>query len=494
MTRRKWILLGVLIIVALATTFCNPMKSPGATKGEPEGKNQTQSAGVAVDQYPTTADIDKARGSFVALAKAAKPAVVNISVTKNMQGGQGPFGLDSNDPYNEFFKHFFGPGVPKHDFKQKGLGSGFVLDPDGTIVTNNHVVDGADKITVKFSDGTELEATIKGSDPKTDVAVIQAKTDHKLAYLSFGDSDKLEVGEWVIAIGNPFGLEHTVTAGIVSAKGRVIGAGPYDDFIQTDASINPGNSGGPLIDMKGEVVGINTLITASGQGIGFAIPSNQAKQIIAQLKTSGVVTRGWLGVLIQPIDKNLAKQFGLDKPKGALVSEVVEGGPAEKAGVKTGDIIMKFKDLEIDESNELPRMVAGTPIGTKSKLTIFRDGKTIEMQVTVGKLPEDRQSISKSTGSEGEQDLGLTISDLRPDQAKSKGLKSGQGVIISNVIPGSKAMEAGLRPGDIITEVNRKTAKDVVTVKNIVSDIPKGSNILLLIKREDGSFFVTIEK
>ena len=304
---------------------------------------------------------------FVALAKKLKPAVVNVSTAKTIapqkkfHRAPSPFGTD---PFEEFFDRFF-ENAPQRSYKQRSLGSGFIISDDGYILTNNHVVAGADEIKVKLGDKREFKAEVKGTDEKLDLALIKIEAKDHFPVARLGDSDTIEVGEWVMAIGNPFGLEQTVTAGIVSAKGRVIGSGPYDDFIQTDASINPGNSGGPLFNAQGEVIGINTAIVAGGQGIGFAIPINMAKGIITQLKEKGKVTSGWLGVSIQAMTPELAQSFGLEAEKGALVNEVMKDSPADKAGIKSGDIILEFDGKAVHEMNELPRLVAETPVGKK---------------------------------------------------------------------------------------------------------------------------------
>ena len=361
--------------------------------------------------------------TFANLAKETGTAVVNVSTEKKVKnqtteffhqmqpgpGGEGqPFG-PGQDPFQEFFKKFFGE-MPK-TFKTRSLGSGFIIDPSGLIVTNNHVVEGADKITVKLFGGQELQATIKGRDSKTDLALIQiTNPPANLPSLKLGDSDAVRVGDWVMAVGNPFGLSHTVTQGIISAKSRVIGAGPYDNFLQTDASINPGNSGGPLLNLQGEVVGINTAILASGQGIGFAIPSNMAKWVIPQLKAKGKVTRGMLGVEVQNVTPDLAKSFGMSEAKGALVAEVNPGSPAEKAGIKRGDIIIEFNGHPIQEMNDLPRLVADTAPGTKASVKVLRDGKEKTFNVTVSELTEEQQATEGKEEGGGEQNrLGLVV-------------------------------------------------------------------------------------
>ena len=355
----------------------------------------------------TTAPAVLAPETFATLAKKISAAVVNISTEKvvkrqgmtrkipNMPGPPGgpgqpsPFGPE--DPFKDFFEKFFGD-MPK-EFKSRSLGSGFIIDKEGFIITNNHVVEGADKIKVKLMDGREFKATIKGRDPMTDLALIKIdSTNHDLPVLPLGDSNVMQVGDWVLAVGNPFGLSHTVTQGIISAKGRVIGAGPYDDFLQTDASINPGNSGGPLVNLNGEVVGINSAIVASGQGIGFAIPSNMAKGIIPQLKEKGSVVRGMLGVQIQMVTPELAKSFGLKEPMGALVAEVNPGSPADKAGIQRGDIIIEVNNTPIKEMHELPRLVAGTSPGKTVNLKVLRQGKEKTFTATLTEMKPEMMS------------------------------------------------------------------------------------------------------
>src|SRR2546427_5608908 len=317
---------------------------------------------------------------FITRAKRMRPVVVNISTTQVSEGGQGfasPFGEE--DPFGDFWRRFFGGPIPRGPQRQRSLGSGFIIDADGSILTNNHVVENAQKIVVKLSDEQEYEAKVLGRDPKTDIAIIKITTKTGLTAASLGDSDNLEVGEWVMAIGNPFGLDSTVTSGIVSAKGRHIGQGPYDNFIQTDASINPGNSGGPLINLRGEVVGINTAIfsrTGGNMGIGFAIPINLVKEVLPQLRGKGKVTRGYLGVLIQKVTPEIAESLGMDQFKGALVADVTKGGPAENAGIKVGDVIVEFDGKPVNDSAELPLLVARTPVGKTVPVKVIRDKKT----------------------------------------------------------------------------------------------------------------------
>ena len=484
--RSSFLMILLLLFVALFSTSCSA--DSGAVS---ELKNQQAAEPRQPTPPPPAAQqqLDNASRTFVQLAKYASPAVVNIDVTKTVKSGFGP-----SAGQDDFFFKFFEPfGVPERNFRQRGQGSGFIIDTAGYIVTNNHVVANADRITVILKNEQKYEAEIIGTDAKTDLALLKVKDEDAkqmgaLPALPFGDSDRLDVGEWVIAIGNPFGLDHTVTAGIVSAKGRVIGAGPYDDFIQTDASINPGNSGGPLINTKGEVVGINTLINASGQGIGFAIPSNMACTIIEQLKTSGSVTRGWLGVYIQNISDELAEAMGLDESRGALVSQVIDDSPADEAGFKVEDIILLFDGSPIDKNNELTMVVAATPVGKKVPVEIMRDGKSKTLQVVVGQRPdEDVKQVQKANA-----ELGLTVGNITPQIAGALGVKPGDGVVVSQVTPGSAASEAGLRRGDVIVQVNRTRIASTAEFHKQVEKGDKGKRILLRVKREDGTFFTSL--
>jgi serine protease Do len=440
--------------------------------------------------------------SFTDLAKRMKPAVINIRSTKIVKhpgrGLWGPFGPRS--PFrdffgDEFFERFFGD-IPPRDIPQNSLGSGFIIDGQGYILTNNHVIEKAEKIKVLLSDEEEYDAEVVGRDPKTDIALLKIEPTKPLQAVTMGDSDKVEVGEWVIAIGNPFGLEHTVTAGIVSAKGRVIGAGPYDDFIQTDASINPGNSGGPLINMRGEVVGINTAIFRDvqgiAQGIGFAIPVNMAKQIIPQLKEEGKVTRGWLGVMIQKVTPELAEQFGLEKPEGALVAQVMEDSPAQKAGIKREDIIIEFNHREIRKMSELPRIVASTPVGKRIEVKLIRKGREEKLELEVGELEEEQ--VAKAGRFTTEKELGLTVQDLTPEIAQQFGISEKSGVLVSEVKVGSPAHEAGIRRGDIIKEIDRQPIEDLRGYSKQMARMKEKQDILMLIQREENTFFVVVER
>jgi len=437
----------------------------------------------------SSSEASKVPLSFSELAERVKPAVVNISTTKTTRGGLGsPFG---RSPFgDDFFDRFFGD-TPQREFKQRSLGSGFVISNDGYIFTNNHVVEKADKIVVKVSDGKEYEAKIIGTDPKTDIALIKIKPSNSLPVVEIGDSDQVKVGEWVIAIGNPFGLEQTVTAGIVSAKGRVIGAGPYDNFIQTDASINPGNSGGPLFGMDGKVIGINTAIVAQGQGIGFAIPINMAKGILGDLKTKGKVTRGWLGISVQDITEDIAKNLNYKDKKGALVSDVFKGDPADKAGIKVGDIIIEINDKSIKDTHTLLLTIAVMQVGEKVSIKALRDGKEIAFQVVVAER-KDKADMVSTKGSAGH--FGIAAQDITAEMAKQLGISRDGGVIVAEVQSGSPADDVGIQPQDIIVQVNRVKIASMKDYTREMSKAIEKKSVTLLIKRGNSSFFVALQK
>ncbi|MEI6305446.1 MAG: DegQ family serine endoprotease [Deltaproteobacteria bacterium] len=435
---------------------------------------------------------------FVELAKRLKPSVVNIRTAKNIkprQRIQRPQNLPRS-PFDNFFDDFFNQfnnQVPQQSRREQTLGTGFIISSDGYILTNNHVVNSADEVMVKLSDGRELKGEIKGKDEKLDLALIKITEKEKLPSAELGDSDTLEVGEWVMAIGNPFGLSQTVTAGIVSAKGRVIGNGPYDDFIQTDASINPGNSGGPLFNADGRVIGINTAIVAGGQGIGFAIPINMAKGIISQLRDTGKVTRGYLGVTIQPVTPDLAKSFNLEAEKGALISEVFKDSPAEKAGLKAGDIVLEFDGKQIGDSNELPRIVAATPVDKKAKITVYRDGKRLEIPIIVAKLKDGEGKTATGDGKESEK-LGIVVQELNKQLAERLGIKESKALVITEVKTGSLAEDAGITSGSIIVEINGQRPDTMEKFNSLISKLKKGDVVRLLLKRQDGGMYYVAMK
>ena len=431
-----------------------------------------------------------APGSFSDLAERVKPAVVNISTTKTLKGKSmgNPFGRSPFNEYfgDDFFNHFFGDN-PQRDFKQRSLGSGFIISNDGYIFTNNHVVENTDKILVKISDGKEYEAKIIGTDSKTDIALIKIKPDNSLPTVEIGDSDVVRVGEWVIAIGNPFGLEQTVTAGIVSAKGRVIGAGAYDNFIQTDASINPGNSGGPLFNMAGKVIAINTAIVAQGQGIGFAIPINMAKNILADLKTKGKVTRGWLGISIQDISEDIAKSMNYKNKHGVLVSDVVKDDPADKAGIKVGDIITEINGKTIKDTHDLLLTTAALHVGDKATIKALRDGKEMSFQVFVAERNDKSEiALTKKTGGY----FGINVQEITKDIAKQLGISSDAGVIVTDVEEGSPADDVGIQPRDIILQVNKVKITSLKQYSAAMSKAAEKKILNLLIKRGNSNFYV----
>jgi serine protease Do len=470
----------LLILVVLSVTFALNTTSRAEAVTPENGGEPT---------YITIPD-------FTVLAKNLTPSVVNISTKMTMGGGGLPPGFSpplGNDPFGDFFNRYFGD-MPR-TFETQSLGSGFIISQDGYILTNNHVVENATEITIILHNEKTYSAKIIGTDPKTDLALIKIDATG-LPTVKLGNSDKLLVGEWVMAIGNPFGLAETVTAGIVSAKGRVIGSGPYDDFIQTDASINPGNSGGPLFNIRGEVVGINTAIIEQGQGLGFAIPINIARDLLSQLK-KGEVIRGWLGVVIQEVTPELAQSFGLKEPTGALVSDIEVGSPADKAGIRKGDIILRFNGKEITKMKELPNIVAMTPVGETVTVTILRDGKARDVTLKVAKMPGEGMiggtaPTKPSPGAKSE--LGLAVEAITPTIAQYLGLPDTDGVIVTAVEPGSFAERAGIMKGDVIRELNRKKIKNLAEFNIEMTNSNKTGRYLFLILRSGNTIFIAINK
>ena len=447
-------------------------------------------AAVANAQAPA---VSQGLPDFATLAKRVGPSVVNVSTTQVRKAAADvPSPFDGDDPMSQFWQRFFGGRIPRGSQRQVGLGSGFIIDRNGTILTNYHVVDGAQKISVTLSDGKSYDAKVLGKDEKTDIAVIKIDAGEDLPAVTLGDSDRLDVGEWVMAIGNPFGLDHTVTSGIVSAKGRQIGAGPYDNFIQTDASINPGNSGGPLINLRGEVVGITTAIysqSGGNIGIGFAIPTNSIKELLPQLKDKGRVVRGYLGTTVQKITPEIADSLGVKQQRGALVADVVRGSPAERAGIKTGDIITEFNSKEVKDSTELPGLVARVAPGTGTSVKVLRDGKEMTLAITVGEMKDTEVAAS---GQQGE--LGLAVQPVTPEVAQSLGLDRAEGLVITEVKPGSAADDAGLREGDLITQINRRPVKNLADYNREMAQSKKGQSVLLLVRRGDSSVFLALKR
>ncbi len=439
---------------------------------------------------------------FTTLVEQASPAVVNISTKQKLPdrrvaAGQMP-DLEGLPPmFREFFERSI-PQQPRGGDRQReaqSLGSGFIISDDGYVLTNNHVVADADEIIVRLSDRSELQAKLVGTDPRTDVALLKVEGKN-LPTVKLGDSSKLKVGEWVLAIGSPFGFDHSVTKGIVSAKGRTLPNDTYVPFIQTDVAINPGNSGGPLFNMNGEVVGINSQIfTRSGgfMGLSFAIPIDVAIDVSNQLKKDGKVSRGWLGVVIQEVNKDLAESFGLDKPAGALVAQVLENGPAAKGGLQVGDVILSLNGQPIIMSADLPHLVGGLKDGAKAKLEIIRNGKRQNLDVTIGALPDDDQEVSASAGGGLERNsnrLGVTVSDLTAEQKKS--LELNGGVVIKEVQDGPAAL-IGLRPGDVISHLNNQAITSAKEFTEIAKELPKNRSVSMRVLRQGRASFITFK-
>ncbi len=456
------------------------LASPGCQRHSAlasSGTTQQQQA-LAATQQPTpfaTPPVLPGTPDVATLVAKVTPSVVNVTVVQAVKRADMPFDL--------------GPMFGQHGredgdrvFRQRGLGTGFIIDPVGHVVTNAHVVEDAAQVRVKLADEREFDAKVKGKDDRLDIAVLELQGAKDLPSISLGSSDRLRVGEYVVAIGNPFGLGNTVTMGIVSAKSRAIGAGPYDDFIQTDASINPGNSGGPLFNLEGQVVGINTAISAQGRGIGFAIPIDAVREVLPQLLASGHVARGRLGVLIQAIDSPLAKALGLDHAKGALIGEVEQGGPAEKAGIRSGDVILAVDHTEIAHAQELPRLVARHQPGSRVTLTLRRDKSTRDTAVTLDALEEEATPAKPPLPAAGPQNLGMSMSDAR-----------GGGALVDRVTPGGPVDEE-LESGDVILEVNQKSVARAADAKRLLLAVGPGQVALVKLRREGKIHFVAIER
>jgi serine protease Do len=467
---------------------------------------------------PAVAQARPAPDSFADLAERLLPGVVNISSSQTVQSHnerQGPEipMFPPGSPFEQFFRDFLdrnrpgphgdhGPQAPPR--KMQSLGSGFIVDPAGIVVTNNHVIDGADEITVTLQDNTSLKATLVGRDERTDIAVLKVSPDKPLTALPFGDSDRSRVGDWVLAIGNPFGLGGSVTAGIVSARGRDIQQGPYDNFIQTDAAINRGNSGGPLFNLDGEVIGINTAIyspSGGSIGIGFSIPSNLAKTVVAQLRDFGRAKRGWLGVKIQQVTPDIAESMGLKEPSGALVANVEEGGPAAAAKLRGGDIILKFNGQEVKEMRNLPRIVAETEIGREVPVVLWRDGHELTLTARVGELPDDQKVAAAAPDKPGPAasteltGLGLKLAPITPETRDHYQLGQDQkGVVVTDVVAGSPAADRGVKPGDVIVEVQQQEVNTPAEVADRVERVRKTNrkSVLMLIQGQDGPRWVPL--
>jgi serine protease Do len=427
--------------------------------------------------------------AFVSVADRATPSVVNVSVKLKPEVAQE----DAPSPeMEERFREFFGPELFERFFRKRApreegraTGSGVIVDPRGFVLTNNHVVENATAIEVRLSDDRKFKATLVGRDPRSDLAVLKVDSPSPLPVAELGDSDKLRVGQWVIAIGNPFGLDRTVTAGIVSATGRThVGVATYEAFIQTDASINPGNSGGPLLNLDGRVIGINTAIVSSGQGIGFAIPITMARDVMTQLIARGRVVRGWLGVVIQDLTPELAAGFGVKEDAGVLVAEVMKDSPAGAAGLKPGDVITDFNGGGVKDVTDLQKRVAAVEPGRAAPMTVTRDRKTVTLSVKVGEQPSEEALADAENGSESV--LGLTVEPLTPETARQNRLTARRGLLVTEVEPGSPGAEAGIKPGDAIVEVNREPVGDVAALQQLVAGLKPGESVPVYLQRGGG--------
>jgi serine protease Do len=477
-----------LVTVALATLAGVAL---GAFAAGGPARRPAPAAGPALEAPILPVQMPLPSGTFAKVAEAVKPAVININtVSKGTLQGRTPFEEFFGE---EFFRRFFGE-LPER-IPQRSLGSGVIVDPTGIALTNAHVIEGATEIEVITLDGSKHKAKVIGMDRKTDLAVLRLDDGkNSFPYARLGDSDKMQVGDWVIAIGSPFGLQATVTAGIISAKARQLGQGPFDDFLQTDAAINPGNSGGPLVNMQGEVIGINTAIVAGGSGIGFAIPSNLARKIYTELVAKGKVTRGWLGVSIQPLTPELAKSFGAKETKGVLISDVVPDSPAAKAGLQPGDILLEFDGKKMDGPGDLQRAVGLTEPGKAARIKVWRDQAEKTVEVRIGESPDEREA--RTGPQRGRSLLGLDVRPVTPEIARQLNLRSTDGVVVARVEDGSPAAEAGVQRGDVIREVNRQKVRSLADFERLTKDIKEGDRLTLLLQRGPMSLYVafTVER
>jgi len=489
--------LSIIVIGGVAIPMLLSLTTPGEVS---VSRPEAQAAPKDLEPLPPVPEgLDRLSERFRAVAKHIRPAVVAIGVSKKVEASPWPFG-------DEFFRRFFGRRFPgpggERKFERRGLGSGVIVSPDGYILTNNHVVAEADEITVKLSDGREFGAEVIGTDPPSEIAVVQIETDGDLPVAKLGNDEAMEVGDWVLAVGAPFGLEQTVTSGIISATGRHgVGITEYENFIQTDAAINPGNSGGPLVNMHGEVVGINTAIASrSGgyMGIGFAVPINMARKVMGRLVEEGEVVRGWLGVSIQPLTPEMAESMDISEKKGVLVSQVFDDTPAAEAGIRPGDLVLEFNGKKVSEPNELQSAVAWTKPGTKAKVILIRDGKRKTVTVEIARRPERLETARTRTGTGGGpaqlEELGLRVADVTPEARQRYGYEPGQGVLITGVERGSLASRAELEPGMLILQAGGRNVKSVDDLEKVLEEADLSRGLPLLVRAGDRQLFVLLKK
>jgi serine protease Do len=488
--------LGIIVAGGVFVPIVLNLVSPPAERSP---SPQLQAAEAPLEPLPPMPEqLDRLSERFRAVAKRVKPSVVAIGVSQTVDSPTGPLDAD------EFFRRFFGrgsgePGGRRQKFQRQGLGSGVIVDPDGYILTNNHVVEGADQITVRLADGREFTAEVVGTDPPTEIAVIRIKADH-LPAAPLGDSRKVEVGDWVLAIGSPLGLDQTVTSGIISATGRRgVGITDYENFIQTDAAINPGNSGGPLVNLRGEVIGINTAIASrygGYMGIGFAVPMEMAQGVMNSLREKGKVVRGWLGVGIQPLSKDMAESMKLKSDEGVLLSQIFEDGPAAKAGLQVGDVIVEFAGKPVTGPAELQAAVAWADPGSKAEMVVLRDGKRRTFKVEVANRTDQPEAVAKGRPAAPSkiEDLGIEVSAVTPEAADRYGYKPGQGVLITEVDPSGVAARERLMPGMLILQVGGEKVSSVAEFRAMLKKADLAKGVPMLVRAEDRQMFVLLKK
>ncbi|HHO77002.1 MAG TPA: Do family serine endopeptidase [Deltaproteobacteria bacterium] len=492
--KRKISLVGLLVMVAVCSALVGMFISTSLSLSPHSEALPFWRDGAS------TSTVHVVMPSLSTLAKSTSPTVVNVRTANKIPARElyrhfeGPGG--ENDWFNEFFQKFFDK-LPEKDLKQKSLGSGFIISRDGYVLTNNHVIREADEIFVSLSDNEEYKAALVGKDDNTDIALIKIESDRKDFPVSvLGDSDMLEIGDWVFAIGNPFGFGHTLTQGIVSAKARVIGAGPYDSFIQTDAAINPGNSGGPLMNMDGQVVGINTAIVSSGNGIGFAIPINMVKDILPELKDKGEVTRGWLGVAIQEVTPEIARAVGLDNPAGAMVTMIYSGDPADRAGVKPGDIILRINSQDIDDPHGLTRYIGSLKPDSKVEIVVWRESRKLSLETRLKKRIEENIASLGQIPDESEEikdRFGIVLKDLTPDVKRQFNLEDAGGILVIDIDPNGSAAKSRLEKMDIIKEAGGSRVDNIEEYLKAMKGVRKGQAVLMLVHRDSRPMYIAVD-